>query len=238
MNRSAGKLFTLFVLISCIVLSSCIMPWQGKPLDPGLLFTIGSDFLQNTSSMALRGTIRFKGLKGSQSGSFQMIMNKGDSLMFLIEGPLKIDIFKLVVIGTKAYALDRESPDWTTYGQNDRLEIPEYGIEGLAPFDIGHFVFPQFYFQNSIIDGSGKKILLISNQEFIVKSNPDRRSFSIWNQGLNLFAVYGKRKDRSDGYFPAEISIFPNDRKWEISLKIEKIKLNPRIPSRVWERNP
>lgn len=237
-NRSAGKLPVLFLLISCVVFSSCIVPWQGKPLDPGLLFSIGSDFLQNTSSIALRGTIQFKGARGSQSGSFRMIINRGDSLMFLIEGPLKIDIFKLVVIGNEAYALDRQSPGWTVYGQNDRLEIPEYGIEDLTPFDLGYFVFPQFYFQNFFVNGSGKEILFLGNQEFIVKSNPDLKSFSIWNQELNLLANFGKRKDRADGYFPSEISIFSKDKKWEISLEIEKIKLNPKIPSRVWERNP
>ncbi len=238
MNRPLGKVFVLFALISCVVFSSCIVPWQGKPLDPGLLFTIGSDFLQNASSVALRGTIQFNGSKGSQSGSFQMIINRGDSLMFLIEGPLKIDIFKLVVFGDEAYARDREFPGWTMYGQNDRLEIPEYGIEDLTPFDIGYFVFPQFYYQNSIVSGSGKKILFLGNQEFVVNSNPDRRSFSVWNQYLNLYADYSKRKENANGYYPAEIFIFSNDNEWKISLKIEKLKLNPKIPSRVWERNP
>ncbi len=206
-------------------------------LDPDLLFTIGSDFLDGTSSLAIRGTIRFRGPQVSESGSFQMMLNRGDSLMFLIEGPLKLDIFKLVVIDGTAYALERGSPGWTEFGLNDPLEFPEYGIKDITPFELGNIVFPQFYYQDSNINSSGGRIVYIGDKQYYLRSSPDSKSFTISNNESNIHSDYSKRKEISSGFFPSKIAVFQPEKKWKVIFEIDRVKINPNIPGRAWERN-
>jgi len=225
------------VIIFFLALNSCVLFPGDKPLEPRLLFTVGSEFLEPAGSVALKGSIEFDNGDYSESGSFQMIMNRGDSLAFVIEGPFKIDIFRLVLVDKTAYARDRNSEFWTVVRPDEKLAIPEYGIENLTPDFLGYFVFPQFYSTGSLQFDSEKMLLTSPEYSFGLFPSRNKRSFTMENREIDLQATYLDRKNLGDGYYPSRIEISRPGNSWKISFEIDKVRLDPRISSKVWERN-
>lgn len=237
MNRWAGRYRLYPLLILFPVFYSCVLFPGEKPLNPRLLFTVGSEPLESVESAALKGSIEFEGEGRHESGSFQLIVNRGDSLAFVIEGPFKIDVFRMVMIEKTAYARDRDSDSWTVVNPDERLSIPEYGIENFTPDILGYFVFPQFYAAGDMNFDSDK--LLLSSDEYSFRILPSRNvsTFTMENRQIDLTASYARRKDRGSIYYPSRIEISKPDRNWKISFEIEKIRLDPEISSKIWDRN-
>jgi hypothetical protein len=225
------------VIIFFLVLNSCVLFPGDKPLEPRLMFTVGSKFLEPAGSVALKGSIEFENGRISESGSFQMIMNRGDSLAFIIEGPFKIDIFRLVLVDKTAYARDRSSDLWTVVRPDEKLEIPEYGIDNLTPDFLGYFVFPQFYSTGSLHFDSEKMLLTSPEYSFGIFPSRNKGSFTMENREIGLQAVYSGRKSFVDGYYPSRIEISRPGNSWKITFEIEKVRLDPRVSPEVWERN-
>ena len=237
MNLSAGKFCIITILFFWLFASSCILIPAEKPLNPRLLFTVGSMFLENAESIALKGSIDFEDKYHRESGSFNLIMNRGDSLAFLIEGPFKIDLFRLVIVDETAYAIDRESDIWTVAAADEKLMIPDYGIRSITPDLLGYYVFPQFYLRSGLSFDPGK--MTVSTEDYSLKIHPsgNQKSFVVSNANLDLFVIYSHRKDSGSGYYPSRIEISPFDKSWHINLEIDKIKPNPKIPIDIWERD-
>jgi len=236
-NLSAGKFNIILILFSWLFVSSCILIPAEKPLNPRMLFTVGSEFLENTESIAVKGAIDFEDGYHRESGSFNLIINRGDSLAFLIEGPFKIDIFRLVIVNETAYAIDRESDKWTVAAADEKLIIPDYGIRGITPDLLGYYIFPQFYLSG---DSRFNPVnMTISKDGYVFHLNPSKnqKSFALSGTDSDLFAIYSRRKDSGGGYYPSKISISQRDESWRISLEIDKIRLNPKIPARIWDRD-
>lgn len=236
MNRWAGR-YRFLPVILCLIFYSCVLFPGDKPLDPRLLFTIGSEFLEPAGSVALKGSIEFESEDYSESGSFQMIMNRGDSLAFIIEGPFKIDIFRLVLVDKTAYTWDRNSEYWTVVRPDEKLEIPEYGIENLTPDFLGYFVFPQYYSTGGLHFDSEKTLLSSPEYSFVLFPSRDKKTFAMENREIGLRAIYSGRKSFAEGYYPSRIEISRPGNSWKISLEIEKVRLDPRISPNIWERN-
>ncbi|UCE66283.1 MAG: hypothetical protein JSU85_15800 [Candidatus Zixiibacteriota bacterium] len=237
MNLPVGKFYIIPILFSWLSVSSCILIPAEKPLNPRLLFTLGSEFLENTESIAVKGAIDFEDDYNRESGSFNLIINRGDSLAFLIEGPFKIDIFRLIIVNQTAFAIDRESDTWTVAATDEKLIIPDYGIRGITPDLLGHYIFPQFYLSGDSRFNSDN--MTISKDGYVFHLNPsrDQKSFTLTSAEQDLSAVYSRRKDTGGGYYPSKIAISPHDESWRISLEIDRIKLNPEIPARIWDRD-
>ena len=206
-------------------------------MNPRLLFTVGSQFLENVESVALKGSIEFEDHSRSQSGSFQMVMNRGDSLAFIIEGPLKIDVFRLILVDNIAYYTDRETGVWSEIPGNEKLILPDYGIECIRPDALVYYVFPQFYFQKGQGLNLDKMIISSDDYDFYLTPSGNNSSFTLFNQGLNLTASYSRRKDLGNGYYPSHVEIYAPYENWRISLEIEKIKLNPEKSAKIWDRD-
>lgn len=219
-----------------MVFCSCVLFPAEKPLNPRLLFTVGSDFLEPVQSVALKGSIEFESEDHDEFGTFQLVINRGDSLAFVIEGPFKVDIFRLVMIDKTAYARDRDSDQWTVVEPDEKLEIPEYGIESFTPDLIGYFIFPQFYSTGYLVFDSEKMILSSEEYSFKLIPSPNDRSFNMGYNEIGMNAFYGKRKDFSGGFYPSRIQVIQSDRNWKLSFEIEKIKLNPPVSSKFWDR--
>lgn len=217
--------------------SSCIFIPAEKPLNPRLLFTVGSEFLKNSKSIAIRGSIDFEDNYHRESGSFSLIANRGDSLAFIIEGPFNVDIFRLVIVDETAYAIDRESDEWTVVAADEKLMIPDYGIESVTPDLLGYYIFPQFYLQSGFGFDPEQMTISTENYSFIIHPSGNQKSFVLSGVDQNLTAFYSRRKDSGSGYYPSRIEISPVDESWQIRLEIDKIRLNPNLSERIWRRN-
>jgi hypothetical protein len=220
-----------------MVFSSCIIGPGEKPLNPRLLFTVGSEFLESAESVALKGSIEFESEDHHETGSFQMILNRGDSLAFIIEGPFKVDIFRMVMIDRTAYARNRDSDQWTVVRPDEKLALPEYGIENFTPDILGYFVFPQFYSTGTLVFDSEKMFLSSEEYSFRLIPSPNNRSFTMGYAAIGLNATYSRRKDFTGGFHPSKIQVVQPDQNWKILFEIEKLKLNPRVSSKIWDRN-
>lgn len=237
MNLSAGKFYVIPILFSWLFVSSCILIPSEKPLNPRLLFTVGSEFLENTESIAIKGAIDFEDGYHRETGSFNLIMNRGDSLAFLVEGPFKIDIFRLVIVNETAFAIDRESDKWTVAAADEKLIVPDYGIRSITPDLLGYYIFPQFYLSGD--SRFNPDNMTVSKDGYIFRLSPSKnqKSFNLMGTNSDLMAVYSRRKDSGGGYYPSKIAISPHDESWRISLEIDKIRLNPKIPDKIWDRD-
>lgn len=216
---------------------SCIIGRSEKPLNPRLLFTVGSEFLETAQSVALKGSIEFRSEDHHDNGSFHLVLNRGDSLAFLIEGPFQIDIFRLVLIDNTAYVRGRDADLWTVVKPYERLAVPEYGIENLTPGLLGYFIFPQFYSAAGLVFDSEGMILSSEEYSFILTPSPDNKSFTLGYAEIGLSAFYSIRKDFAGGFYPSIIQVIQPEGSWEISFEIEKLILNPRVSSKIWNRN-
>ena len=219
-----------------LLLCSCVVGRSEKPLDPRLLFTVGSEFLETAQSVALKGSIEFKNRDHHESGSFQLVINRGDSLAFVIEGPFQIDIFRLVFVDNIAYARGRDSHLWTVIRPDESLAVPEYGIENLTPGLLRYFVFPQFYSTENLLFDSEKMILSSEEHSFKLYLSHDDRSFTLRYAEIGMNASYSQRKDLSGGFYPSAIKLMQQDENWEILFEIEKLILDPRVSSKTWNR--
>lgn len=217
--------------------SSCIFIPAEKPLNPRLLFTVGSAFLENVESIAIRGSIDFEDNYHRESGSFSLIANRGDSLAFIIEGPFKVDIFRLVIVDETAYAIDRESDEWTVVAADEKLMIPDYGIKSITPDLLGYYIFPQFYLQSGLWFDPEQMTISTEYYSFNIHPSGNQKSFILSGADRDLSALYSRRKDFGNGYYPSRIEISPVDESWQIRLDIDKIRLNPNIKDRIWSRN-
>ncbi|UCC79072.1 MAG: hypothetical protein JSW64_12460 [Candidatus Zixiibacteriota bacterium] len=237
MNPSAGKFSFIAILLSWMLTSSCIFIPARKPLNPRLLFTVGSEFLEDTESIAIRGSIDFEDRNHRESGSFSLVANRGDSLAFIIEGPFKVDIFRLVIIDETACARDRESDEWTVVGADEKLMIPDYGIGSITPDLLGYYIFPQFYLQSSLWFDPEQMTVSTEIYTFHILPSGNQKSFVFSSADQDLSALYGRRKDFGGGFYPSTIEISPIDKSWRIRLEIDKIKPNPKIPDNIWRRD-
>jgi len=231
-RRSAGRLAVLIALLA----SSCVISPQEKPLNPKLLFTIGSSFLAKASSIALKGHIEFSDGRSSQSGGFQMYLTGYDSLSFVIEGPLGADVFRMVVLDTTAYLLSNNDQGWVTLGRLERASVAEYGIDNISPFETGIVILPQ-YFMDSCSDATeGTLSLHYRDQHYLCVNDNDFRRFTIQAKNGKIISGYSRPQKFGDGFYPAKIDIFSPYGNWKILLTIENIRVNPLIPLKAWER--
>jgi hypothetical protein len=231
--RSAGRFALVFIVLLSL---SCVLAPQEKPLNPKLLFTVGSSFLNDASSLALKGRIEFIDDHGSQSGGFEMFLAGKDSLSFLIEGPLGADVFRMIVLDTTAYLLSSHDEGWVTLGRLERASVAEYGIDNISPFETGFFALPQFY-SGMISENSERDFTLEYNSdEYRCYSENDNKRFSIYSPDNQIVIHYSNRHEFGDGFYPAKIEVSVPRGSWRILLAIDNIRVNPRIPIRAWLR--
>ena len=136
-----------------------------------------------------------------------------------------------------AYAIDRESDEWTAVAADENLALTDYGIDGIKPEMLRYTLFPQFYLQRDLIYDQEKSALTADNYEFQVIPSKDQKSFALSGMDSDLLIFFSRRKDFGGGYYPSQIEISPFDKSWVINLEIDKIKINPRIPYEVWQRD-
>lgn len=237
MNLSGGNIRLSVAIVFFSFLTSCVFIRSDKPLNPRLLFTVGSDFLQSAESVALKGDIDYRDGDQYQSGSFQLIMNHGDSLAMIVEGPLNIDVFRLIIADQTAYAWDRDSDSWRSSPDNDKLFISDYGIESLSPDRFGYYVFPQFYVNRELHLDPEKMTLSSGGYLSYIERSGNETAFSVFDNESNLAISYGKRKDLGNGFYPSFIQISSPGGQWRILMEIKKIRVNPGNFRKAWDRN-
>lgn len=232
------RLVRIGSIILFLGLLSCNGPRGDQPLNPRILFSTGSRFLHEASTLAVKGSIEFESGVAIESGSFQLFLNGPDSVSFLIEGPFKVDVFRLVIADHYAYACSRGDGKWYRFKRTDLLDIPEYGIEKLMPFLLGTYIFPQYYLRLADPkNGSNRLIAPFDNMEFHSESGAAERSFLLSRRNTDIIALYSHRKNHRDGFYPSRVEIFDKTESWRISLEIDKIRINPSIPDRLWFRS-
>jgi hypothetical protein len=234
----ADKYRLLLLAAATIFISSCgIFITVDKPnnLNPILVFGDGASFLDNVSTLAIKGRIEFKeGQATTQSGSFQLFLNGPDSASFLIEGPFGADAFKMVILGDAANILTDEG--WGHLNRGENIEFAEYGISNISPFLIGPIIFPQYYpTKLGQVGNTGHLTIEIAGTHFF--SDPSRYggSFDLFEPQSGLLAGYADRKNIARGFYPSYIEVCnPVSGDWRIILKITRIKANADIPPDVW----
>jgi hypothetical protein len=236
-NQSVGKFLLFAIPLLGILSSSCIFAPADKPLNPNLLFTVGSEFLDNSQSIAIKGSIDFEDGRNRESGTFNLIMNRGDSLAFLVEGPFKVDIFKMLILSNTAYAIDRESDDWTVAASDEKFMMPDYGIDGISPDLLKYCVFPQFFLQNNLSLNPEISTVWYDKYTFRVIPSRNQKTFVLRDSDFSLLIFYSRRKDYGGGYYPSTIEISPYEKSWQIRFEIDKIRLDPDIPLKIWDRD-
>lgn len=235
--RSRGRL-TAFWLIALLLASvlACPAPDQEIEISPSLLFTTGSRYLDDVSSVALRGSIDIEGPRGAESGDFSAYLSGRDSLYFLIEGPFNVDLFRMIIIGDESFVKSRDSGSWRHFESDEPLTIEEYGIYNLVPASVAVYLFPQYYLDYSSNDERG--LTLRSKRDglsYLAFSGVGKRSIILKEDMSNLTATYKRLKKFKSGYYPSDVRIFDDNRNWEISMKIEKVRINSEIPLRIWD---
>ena len=194
--------------------------------------------MREASTLAIKGSIEFESGVAIESGSFQLFLNGPDSLSFLIEGPFKVDVFRLVIADRYAYAYSRDEGRWYRFKRGDLLDIPDYGIEKLTPFLLGTYIFPQYYLRLAgPQNGSDRLISPLDNMEFHIESVARERSFLLTRRDTDIITLYSRRKNYEDGFYPSRVEIFDKTESWQMSLEIDKIRINPSIPAKLWFRN-
>jgi hypothetical protein len=233
---SAGKYFKIGIAILLSSQAACIFFPQEKPLNPKLLFTVGSSFLDNAKTLALKGDIDFSDGRTAQSGKFTIFINGQDSLALLIEGPLNIDVFRMLIVdGTIEFHSGNK--DWQTIDKGEQAAVEPYGIYNLQPVLTGLFVFPQYYlhsFGHEIYPGEYQ--FGPYDSDFTLHQEQSQKDFLMIQARAKITAIYSHRHDFENGYYPSKVKIFDPDSKWQMTLLIKKLRLNPQIPLQVWER--
>jgi hypothetical protein len=222
-------------LLACLVFG-CIPPPE-KPIDPRVLFTAGSSFLQDVSTLALKGKIEFQSERLKRGGSFELFLSGTDSLAFIVEGTFGLDLFRLLIIGEEAFATSNGWDDWQAIEKGETLSVPEWGIDKFSPYIIGPLVFPQYYFSYLDWEGALEDIGHIKQQqqEFILTRSENLRGFTITEESSGILAYYSNLKKIDGGFFPSKAQISSFDSDWRIVIEIAKIRKNlPNVPT-IWD---
>lgn len=236
--RSAGRAINIFVALVMVSQMACGYLGPSKPLRPKLLFSVGSAYLEDVSTVALKGRIEFENGRKSESGKFTMFLRGTDSASFLIEGPLNIDVFKMVILGQDAFVTNPESPNgWQALDRNARVEIAEYGIENISPFLTGLFVFPQYYFVSDPFAKENEGSFSWDDITLKYYQSENEKQFVIKQSDADLFAIYSGRKDVPGGYYPSRVEITDSQRRWQIAIRITAMRVNAAVPDQVWDRD-
>jgi hypothetical protein len=219
-------------------LSSCNGPEEQRPLTPRSMFSTGARFLDDARTLAIRGSIEFRAGDTFESGSFSLFVSGPDSLSFLIEGPFKVDLFRIVVLPEMAFLESRNDAESVILEPGEKFRVPEYGIERLSPSLLGVYIFPQYYL--SLADASGPSTRLISRSDasqYTASSAGDGRQVTLMSPESDLLADYTKASNLPGGFYPADIEIFDRSEKWRMTLEIEKVKKNVRLPVKAWSHD-
>lgn len=237
-SESECRLLRVVPIILLLGLLSCNGPREDQPLNPRILFSTGAKFLHKASTLAIKGSIEFRSGVAIESGSFQLFLNGPDSLSFLIEGPFKVDLFRLVIADPYAYAYSRDDGKWFRLKRGDLLDIPEYGIEKLTPFLLGIYIFPQYYLRLADSENASNRLIShFDNMEFYIESGGAKRSFVLSRRNDDIMALYSRRKNHKGKYYLSRVEIFDRTESWRIRLEIDKIRINPSIPAKLWLGN-
>ena len=232
----SGK-FLKFGIAVCLVLqTACIFISQEKPLNPKLLFTVGSAFLDSATTLALKGDIDFTDSRTTQSGKFTIFINGRDSLSLLIEGPLNVDVFRMIVFNDTEFIYSGKV-GWQTISKGEQVDVESYGIEDLSPDLTGLFAFPQYYLHSSGDEISlGEYQFAFSDRDFSLHQGQDQNGFLLMQADSGISAIYSHRHEFDRGYYPSVVKIYEPDAPWQLTLHINKLRVNPQIPAQVWER--
>jgi len=213
-----------------------LLPGENPPLNPALLFSGESQFLRAASTIAVKGSIELASARGDESGDFNAFFCGPDSLFFLVEGPFQLDLFRIIIFGEDSYLKSRDMEEWRRFNSNEKLTIDEYGIDNLPPSSLGVYLLPQFYL-DLLGEGTHDLIMIskIDGSQYQAARGSDNKSFSLKRNDSSLIASYKKAKKSGSGVFPSQIKISDESDNWSISIMIDKININPRIPTTIWE---
>lgn len=217
---------------------SCNGPKDELPLSPRSMFTTGAEFLDDAGTVAVKGSLEFQADDESESGDFSLFISGLDSLSFLIEGPFKMDVLKIVVLPEMAVLKSRDDAQPLVLEPGQKFQVPEYGIEKLSPYMLGVYILPQYYL--SLTGSSGRFARLTSRTregEFNSASAGNGRLVTLMSAESDLVGVYSRVKRFDGGFYPSEIEISDKYGDWRISLEIEKIKINAELPVKIWSQN-
>lgn len=187
--------------------------------------------------MALKGQIEFSDGRSSQSGGFEMFLAGRDSLSFVIEGPLGADIFRMIVIDSFAFMLSSKDEGWVTLGRMELASVAEYGIDNISPFQTGLMVIPQLFVDSLTEKSQGQFSFDYDLEKYECATIADQKRFSIMEPSNQIVAEYGRRHEIGGGYYPSHIKISRPGESWQISLRLERVRINPQIPPRAWRRD-
>jgi hypothetical protein len=214
---------------------SCNGPENELPLSPGSMFTTGAGFLDDAGTVAVKGSIEFQADNRFESGDFSLFMNGRDSLSFLIEGPFKMDVLKIVVLPEGTVLKSRDDAQPLILKQGEKFQVPEYGIEKLSPNLLGVYILPQYYL---ILAGSSGRFARLTSRtqeaEFRSASAGNGRLVTLTSAESDLVGVYSRAKRVDEGFYPSEIEISDRYGGWRISLEIEKMKIDAELPVKIW----
>jgi hypothetical protein len=235
----AKELIHAPLIFAVSVFISCGPRFVDRPntLNPKLVFTTGSSFLSDATTLAVKGNIEFKENRLTQSGSFQLYLNGPDSLAFLIEGPFGIDEFRMAILDETVYIL--KQGEWLVADRDSRIDIPEYGIANISPFLIGTIIFPQYY-PASLVEDSVEynPVYDINGTEFIAAYEHWGGHFRLTDSQTDISADYFNKKEFDSGFYPSRIEITgPGDKVWEILIKITKVRKNVTLPLAIWQHS-
>ena len=229
--RLGGRLTLSLFMLSTL---ACIIPPREKPINPRLAFTTGKSFLDSAATLALKGSIEFNDGRTVQSGSFEMFLAGRDSLAFRIEGPLGIDVFRMIVMDTTAYLLANKDEGWVALGPNERAEVAEYGIDYISPFETGMVIFPQYYVDSFTPHGENALTLKSRSHDYQCAIENAGKRFVILAGEYEIVSEYSRPYAFEDGFYPSMIKLSTPDAKWNIKIHIGNIKVNPIIPLKIW----
>jgi len=232
---TGGRIKTLSTALYLAAIISC-GPKNSDTLslNPKILFSVQSDIFREADAIALKGTIELESDRGVESGDFTAFLAGPDSLSFLVEGLLNVDLLRMVIVGDSSFLKSRDMDSWQAFETSDRLYIDEYDIEGIEISSFGPLLFPQYYLMLtgsnligvslvSDIDGASYTALSKVSLHFLLRRYESEVS-----------GEYDLGKKFGDTTYPSRIRISDLSNRWHITLQIQNIKLNPSIPDKVW----
>jgi len=233
---AGAKIVLLAVSLEIAAIVSCRPPDSNLPLNPQVLFTADSRFLNDVSSVALKGKIELESDRGVESGDFSAFLCGPDSVVFIVEGLFQVNLFRLIITGDNSYLKSRDMKSWRELDTREKLTVEEYRISDILLSSFGAYLLPQFYLES--ISVKHQYMILTSktdNSEFEAVPGGDNSSFLLRQRSSDIMASYKKAKKLREGAFPSEVEIFPRNRSWRILVNIEKLRINPEIPAEIWQ---
>jgi hypothetical protein len=223
------------VVTSAVGLASCNGPQGERPLSPRSMFSTGARYLDDARTLAIKGTIEFRADDKFESGDFSLFLSGPDSLSFLIEGPFKVDVFRMVVLPERAVLHSRDDPQPLVLEPDGRFRVPEYGIEKLSPSLLGVYAFPQYFLVLAGISGSSAGLFARHRQaQFTAMSTGNGNQVTMTSPESDLVATYRKARSLPGGFYPSEVEISDRSGNWRITLETEKVRKNARLPDKIW----